>query len=122
MLQIGNKALYKNIDELWSVSDGGLQMFSLDTKEWLSYPKNMYFHDIEFNFILVNDNNLWCATDKGLIKHDRQFGQWKIYTENDGLPSNKIFQIFLDEDFLWLATDQGLVKFYWNNPVHRDSY
>lgn len=122
MLQIGNKALYKNIDELWSVSDGGLQMFSLDTKEWLSYPKNMYFHDIEFNFILVNDNNLWCATDKGLIKHDRQFGQWKIYTENDGLPSDRIFQIFLDGDFLWLATDQGLVKFYWNNPIHRDSY
>jgi len=122
MLQIKNRSAYKNKDEIWSVSDGGLQMYNIKNKKWTAFPRNVYFQNINFNYILATDKLLWCATNSGLIKYNRKDEFWKVYTKSDGLPSNIIHFFIMDGDYIWLATDKGLTKFYWNNPKYKDIY
>ena len=111
-------ARYRN--ELWFGSTRSINVYNLDTRQWLGAPEKNIFLPGPVRAIAADSVSVWAGTDAGVLKYNRKTRDWRRFTVEDGLIDNQVNVILIDGDYVWFGTSEGLTLFYWNDPNRID--
>ena len=110
--------LLDNNDELWFLSDLGVDKYNYKKEQFVHYPidfeslfgtsvKNEYLR-----FFIDKQGTFWIGSRYGLIKYDNLWGKIVLFQNSPNkqvLTSNTIHSVFEDNNQqIWIGTDKGI--------------